>query len=63
MKTLRKLFGICLMLALVMFVFGASAQTDMSTTINTVSGYWTSVEVLAIGILCFVLGRRVLRKL
>ena len=41
----------------------AFAQTDLGTTITTVSGYWTSVEALAIGILLFVLGRRILKKL
>jgi hypothetical protein len=41
----------------------ASAQTDLSSTITTVSGYWTSVQVLAIGVLLFVVGRKIVKKI
>lgn len=39
------------------------AQTDISSTITSVNGYWTTAETLAIGILLFVLGRRVVKKI
>jgi hypothetical protein len=41
----------------------ASAQTDITSTISTVSGYWDAVKVVAIAILLFVIGRRVVRKM
>lgn len=52
-------------LALLACVFGSAAyaQTDIASTITTIEGYWDSVVALAIGILLFVLGRRVVRKL
>ena len=37
--------------------------TDLASTITTVSGYWTSVELVAIGILLFVVGRRIVKKI
>jgi len=41
----------------------ACAQTDMTSTITAVSGYWDAVKVVAIGILLFIVGRRVVKKL
>jgi hypothetical protein len=39
------------------------AQTDIGSTITTVSGYWTTAEGLGVGILLFVLGRKVVKKI
>jgi len=39
------------------------AATDMAEVVTTVAGYWDAVSVVAIGILLFVVGRRVVRKL
>lgn len=44
-------------------VGSASAQTDITSTISAVEGYWDAVQLLAIGIVLFVLGRKVLRKM
>jgi hypothetical protein len=42
----------------------ASAQpTDLATTITAVSGYWSSVLVIGIGIILFVVGRKVVKKI
>ena len=40
----------------------ASAQTDITSSVTTLTGYWTSIEGLALIVLLFVLGRRMLRK-
>ena len=54
------------MLGAAALVTGASAcladGTDLDTTISTVSGYWTSVEAIAVGVLLFVIGRRIVKK-
>lgn len=64
---LSRLFSICILLAIAIvalsFAGVANAQTDMTDTISTVSGYWDAVKVVAIAILLFVVGRRVVKKL
>lgn len=40
-----------------------SAQTDITSTVTALSGYWTAIAGLAITVVLFVLGRRMLRKL
>ncbi len=42
---------------------GAFAQTDMTATLTSVSGYWTTAEGIGMGILLFVIGRKVIRKI
>jgi hypothetical protein len=41
----------------------ASATTDITGVVSAVSGYWDAVVVVSVGILLFVIGRRVVRKL
>jgi energy-converting hydrogenase Eha subunit E len=48
--------------ALSVFTAIASAQTDITTTVTALSGYWTVIQTLAIAVVLFVLGRRLLRK-
>ena len=36
---------------------------DITTTITALSGYWDAVEVVAIAVVLFVIGRRIIRKL
>ena len=44
--------------------FLASAQaTDLATTITAISGYWSSVLTIGIGIILFVVGRKVVKKI
>jgi hypothetical protein len=69
MKTmLRKISGYA-MLALAALLllgagaFSASAQTDITSTVSSLSGYWTAIDVLAIAVLLFTVGRRLVRKL
>lgn len=50
-------------LAFSLFTGSACAQTDITTAVSTVSGYWDAVKVISIAILLFVIGRRVVRKL
>jgi hypothetical protein len=69
MKAFNKRFlGVCMVFFGALLVFGAvtsiaSAQTDMSTTLTSLNGYWTTAEALGIGILLFVIGRRVIKKI
>lgn len=39
------------------------AATDMSEVLTTVSSYWSSALVIAIGIVLFVIGRKVVKKI
>lgn len=41
---------------------GAFAQTDISQVVSTVSSYWDAAIVVGIGVLLFVIGRRVVKK-
>jgi hypothetical protein len=52
----------CLALALFAMSGVCSAQTDITSTISTISGYWDAVKVVAIAILLFLVGRRIVRK-
>ena len=69
MKLLKnRLVGFCLLLLGAFLVAAAvtstaSAQTDMSSTLTSLNGYWVTAEALGIGILLFVIGRRVIRKI
>lgn len=49
--------------ALMVCVSMAHAQTDITGVVSEVSGYWDAVKVLAIAILLFLIGRKVVRKL
>lgn len=63
-RSLSAGFAFIVACALLLTVSLASAQTDpMTDAIADVSGYWDAVKVVAIGILLFVLGRRVVKKL
>jgi len=57
-----KLLGVFAILA-ALFVSAANAQTDITSVVSSVSGYWDAVKVVAIAILLFVIGRKVVRKL
>lgn len=57
-----KLLGVFALLAMV-FTMAANAQTDITSVVSSVSGYWDAVKVVAIAILLFVIGRKVVRKL
>jgi hypothetical protein len=63
MNTLRKIALVLIAVGVLAFAGMAQAQTDLPSTITAVSGYWTSVEVIAIGVLLFVVGRRIVKKL
>ena len=58
------LFAIVAALALVFQALtdSAFAQTDITATVSSLSSLWTTIETLAIGIILFVLGRKLLRK-
>jgi len=43
--------------------FAANAATDMTGVVSAVSGYWDAVQIVAIAILLFVVGRKVVRKI
>jgi len=47
----------------VFFAGVANAQTDITSVVDSIDGYWTAAKAIAIGILLFVLGRRVVRKI
>jgi len=48
--------------AFAMATYQASAQTDIISTITTLTGYWTAISTLAIVIVLFVIGRALLRR-
>ena len=48
-------------LLLAVFTCNASAQTDITAAISAVSGYWDAAVVIALAIVLFVVGRKVLR--
>lgn len=54
---------IMLLLAFLAIVVQAQAQTDMTGVVSAVEGYVDAGIAVGIGVLLFVLGRRVLRKL
>jgi len=60
MSTMKRLLFV---LALLGMVSLASAQTDITGVVDEVSGYWTAAQAVAIGVLLFVIGRRVIRKI
>jgi len=39
------------------------AATEMTEVLTAVSGYWSSALVIAIGIVLFVIGRKVVKKI
>lgn len=51
------------------FVFALSVVTgnacadDIGDTVTSLGGYWTDIKLLAIGVLLFILGRRLLKKI
>ena len=68
MKKMKQIGGQVMQVAGAVTVVVAStvqavAQTDIGSTITTVNGYWTSAEALGVGVLLFVLGRRVVKKI
>lgn len=64
---LQQLLGLlvltlALALAMALFTGHVMAQTDITSTVSMLSGYWTAIATLAITIVLFVLGRKLLRK-
>lgn len=39
-----------------------ATDDDVTTIVTSVSGYWTAIKVVAAGVLLFVLGRKIIRK-
>jgi hypothetical protein len=53
-----------LVLALVFGLsFAASAQTDIAGAVTAMSTLWDSIELIAIGVIVFVVGRKLFRKI
>jgi len=50
-------------LALLVFGFDASAQSNIAQVTTSVSGYVDAAIVVGVAVLLFVLGRKVVRKL
>lgn len=59
----------CMPALMVLALFGmlavsvCQAQTDITAVVDTVSGYWDAAKAIAIAILLFVIGRRVVQKI
>jgi len=62
-KVVRRLIAFALIAGLALYAQYASAATDITGTITTISGYVTSATAVAIGVVLFVLGRKVVRRL
>lgn len=62
---MRKMLGYGLMVLGVcaLGVTSAQAQTDMSSAITTVSGYWTTIYPIGVAIVVFIVGRKIVKKL
>jgi len=41
----------------------AMAQTDITAVVSSISDYWDAAKAIAIAILLFVIGRRVVQKI
>ena len=59
---------LCMALAAlcVLSAFTGSAMAtgdDISGVVDSLSGYWTAIKVVAIGVVLFVLGRKLIKKL
>lgn len=65
LNTIRNRFAalLLLMVAFLALAISAQAQTDMTGVVSAVEGYVDAGIAVGIGVLLFVLGRRVLRKL
>lgn len=58
---------VCMVFA---FVFGLSVitaqamaqATDIAGTVSSLSGLWTTIQALAIAVILFVIGRKLLKK-
>jgi hypothetical protein len=64
---IRHFAAVLALLAAIAFAFEAItgvslAQTDITSTVSSLSTLWDTIETLAIGIILFVLGRKLLRK-
>jgi hypothetical protein len=68
-NTIRKPVGIAMQSAAAVAVvatfgvFRAHAQTDMSSAITTVSGYWNTIYPIGVAIVVFLVGRKIVKKL
>lgn len=65
---MKNLIGKFLMVLALVLVLGlsasvASAQTDLTGTLTSLNGYWTTAEGLGIAVLLFVIGRKIVRKI
>jgi len=55
--------GFAVLALLLSFITTAAyAQTDISSVVTSVSGYWDAIKVVGIAILLWMLGRRVIKK-
>jgi hypothetical protein len=41
----------------------ASAQTDIASAVTSMTTLWDAIEVIAIGVIVFVVGRKLFRKI
>ena len=69
LPAVRKSLGMLCLLAAIALVFQAATGRalaadgdDITTTIASLGVYWTAIKVFAIGIVLFVLGRKLIRK-
>ena len=60
------LFMVLVALALALAAVTSNALAtgdDISTATTTISGYWDAIKVIAIAVVLFVIGRKVLKKI
>jgi len=70
-NTLRKAFGYACLAGAALQGLALTAGTaladgtsdDMTTTLTSINGYWTTAEGIGIAIILFVLGRKVVKKI
>jgi len=59
----RILMLLALVLALALGAIPAMAQTDLTGTLTSLNGYWTTAEGIGIAVILFVVGRKIVRKI
>lgn len=55
-------FALLFVLGLAFMSSAYATDDDVTTIVSSVSGYWTAIKVVAAGVLLFVLGRKIIRK-
>jgi len=65
-QPLKPILGVFALVAAIICILGGAdvcMADDIDTTVTTAASYWTAIKTVAIGVVLFVIGRRLLKKL